>query len=79
MSKEMQEFEETAAKLLAAARQAPPAPYPQHASEETYEPEPMPRRGSIPTVFKILAGLAIVALSFLGTMYLMDIYYPVPS
>jgi hypothetical protein len=32
---------------------------------------------ALPLILKILAGLAIVALSFFGTLYVMDIYYPV--
>ena len=88
MSKELQEFEEMAAKLLATARKPPPGTEPQQASEEIGIPERddpprlaesglSPRRGRIHIVFKILAGLVIVALSFFGTLYLMDIYYPV--
>ena len=84
MSKELQEFEETAAKLL----KPPPGTEPQPASEKIGNPERddpprravsglRPRRGRIHIVFKILAGLVIVALSFFGTLYLMDIYYPV--
>jgi hypothetical protein len=84
MSKELQEFEETAAKLL----KPPPGAEPPPTIEEIGNPERddpprravsglRPRRRRMHIVFKILAGLVIVALSFFGTLYLMDIYYPV--
>jgi hypothetical protein len=32
---------------------------------------------ALPLILKIVAGVAIVALSFFGTLYVMEIYYPV--
>ena len=76
MSKELQELEEMAAKLLATARKPPPGRDRQINESGNLGLRPRRDRMAIPIILKILAGLAIVGLSFVGTLYVMDIYYP---